>query len=372
MSKSLARVALSVLLAAVAPLASARLLAEDQKARDPGIAEGVRLFDAGRYDDAVARYREVLARNPDDAEALYELAYTYEAKKDWTAALETAKRGAAFESRLRPALYVVIGNVYDEMGQGADAIAAYRSGINANPAIPLLHFNLGVAYLRREEWREARRALQQAALLRPDHASTHYSLAYAYEHEHLKPPAFLAYVRFLLLEPDTARSRKAFDAIDGLFRAGYSKDAATGNVTLTVSEKQPREDEGDFTAEELGMLAAQAGHEAIDQPPGGKPAAGEGKADAPKRPHAVERVFESLSIAAEGKREDPKGFAETYYLPYFRGLQKQELLETAAYLACRSADVPEVGAWLKAQAPKVEALRAWSASFKWSGPRREP
>lgn len=193
--------------------------------RDPAISEGILLHDGGEYDKAIAKYREVLAREPRNVTALYEMALSYYAKKDLAAALEAAEAGVRFADPLRPALYVLIGNVRDEKGDSAGAIAAYRAGIKEDPKVAQLHLNLGVTFLRKKKWKDARPALQQALVLKPDHPSTHYYLAYAYELGGFKVPALLALTRFLLLEPGPDRSKEALRAMDRIFEVGYERDS---------------------------------------------------------------------------------------------------------------------------------------------------
>src|SRR5262245_58298643 len=49
------------------------------------IRKGVQLHDRWSYDAAIAVYKSVLADHPDDALALYELAFTYQTIKNYAA-----------------------------------------------------------------------------------------------------------------------------------------------------------------------------------------------------------------------------------------------------------------------------------------------
>src|SRR5687768_5854252 len=54
-------------------------------AADPRIADGIALHNAGKYDEAIAKYKEVLADAPGDALATYEIAFALQAKGDYAA-----------------------------------------------------------------------------------------------------------------------------------------------------------------------------------------------------------------------------------------------------------------------------------------------
>jgi tetratricopeptide (TPR) repeat protein len=64
------------------------------------IKKGVALHDRGDYDGAIAKYEQVLRENPSNDWALYELAFSYEMKKDYRKGLETAYKGAQYKSDL--------------------------------------------------------------------------------------------------------------------------------------------------------------------------------------------------------------------------------------------------------------------------------
>lgn len=64
------------------------------------IQEGVAQHDRGNYDAAIRMYEEVLGENPNNVEALYELAFSYSMKKDYRKSLEVADKGAKYKSEM--------------------------------------------------------------------------------------------------------------------------------------------------------------------------------------------------------------------------------------------------------------------------------
>jgi tetratricopeptide (TPR) repeat protein len=75
------------------------------------LQEAVRLHDKGNYDGAIAGYLEILKENPDDISALYELGFSYFAKRDYQKSLEIANKGAQHKSDLLAGFYTLIGNI---------------------------------------------------------------------------------------------------------------------------------------------------------------------------------------------------------------------------------------------------------------------
>src|ERR1041384_3213851 len=73
---------------------------------EPLIRDGIALHDKGNYDGAIAKYQEVLAENPDDALALYEISYSYSAKGDHQKSLDYAYKGAQYRSKHLVGFYV--------------------------------------------------------------------------------------------------------------------------------------------------------------------------------------------------------------------------------------------------------------------------
>src|SRR5437773_453841 len=82
-----------------------RVSSASTPAEDATIEAGTRLHDQGEYDQAIAKYEEVLKLSPANMTALYELAYSFAANKEFEKSLAAATRGAEYESELLPMFY---------------------------------------------------------------------------------------------------------------------------------------------------------------------------------------------------------------------------------------------------------------------------
>ena len=59
------------------------------------IEAGIKLHDAGKFDEAIAKYEEVLKLSPANMTALYELAFSFAATKEYEKSLAAATRGTS-------------------------------------------------------------------------------------------------------------------------------------------------------------------------------------------------------------------------------------------------------------------------------------
>ena len=194
---------------------------------------GVKLHDQGNFDDAIALYAEVLKENPDCIVALFEIANSYHQKRDYARALEFATLGAAYDSPQLASFYLAIGSAYDDMGDSAKAIDAYKRGIALAPSF-LLHFNLGITLEQLTNDDDAKVQLKQSALLNPNHASTHVELGKLFMRKGLTSQGVLALSRFLVLEPASPRTGDAYRAWLEVLRRSVST-GADGKMTISVN-----------------------------------------------------------------------------------------------------------------------------------------
>lgn len=331
--------------------------------QDPLVTEGIALHDKGEYDKAIEKYKEALSLDPKNTGALYEMMYSYFAKHDYKEALRLSEEGAKEKGRLRPAFFMMMGNAQDQLGNPAAAIKAYEAGLKESPNDSLLHFNLGVTLYGQEEWKKARKSLERDVMLNPAHSGGHLRLAMTYLQEGFKAPAFLAFFRFLILEPTGPRAKVASDAIDQLLGAGNTRDSQ-GNmrITLNLPSDDQKKEVGDFGGAEMMLAMARIVVDAVDE---------QGNKKSLPQPAATIRMLSSTAgMVAEVSKPEGKAFAAAYYLPYFTALKKDDaLLEAACYRAWRSQNLAGVDDWLDSHKETVARLLSWSQDFPWPQPK---
>ena len=79
-----------------------------------------------------------------------------------------------------PKLHFLLGNVYNQANQFAQAIAAYESVLNLEPESSSAHTNMGVVFYKMGDLETAQKEYIAALDIEPDDAETHYLLGAAY------------------------------------------------------------------------------------------------------------------------------------------------------------------------------------------------
>lgn len=334
-----------VVLVAAEPLGAPLATAEQEaKSAQELIAEGVALHDLGRFQEAVAKYREALTLEPDNDEARYELAFSLFGSRLFDECIDVAERGLPVESPLRGALYSIAGNCLDSAGKTRRALTMYEEGLQFAPDSPDLNFNLAVTLGREGELARALEHAKKAALGRSAWASTHYQVAELYRLLGYRLPAVLAAFYFLSQEPESDRSHEMAWTLVSLFERGVTRESAN-EVHIAVDTEAPKS-EGDFSAEELMMQAAVAKWYTEE---------GESKSQAENLYEAVDSLAAFLS---EGPLKPPADPLITFYVRWLTALSKDGLLRPTLYLGVSSLKYPGIDDWLAAHPEELERLRA--------------
>ena len=317
------------------------------------IKEGVALHDRGDYDGAIAKYEQVLRENPASVLALYELAFSYEMKKDYQKSLETASKGAQYKSDLVAEFYVRIGNSLDLLGEPKKAVDVYKQAIKIKPDTRLLYYNLAVTYTRLNNLDEAKKSLKKELYNNPGHPSSHMALAQIFHQTNYKIPALFSVMRFLVLEPKSQRAKGAHQAFIEMLRGGATAGKNPGEISISV-DFFGKKDEGDFGAIELVLgLSGAVG-------------ATEKNKDKSEAQKLVDQLSTVLAIISE---QDAKGdkskFTFRYYIPYFNELKKRDYVEPFAYHISQSSNISGVAEWLQANSGRVKEFLIWSEGYQW-------
>lgn len=318
------------------------------------IREGVALHDQGKYDAAIAKYEEVLKENPDNVEALYEVSWSYAARKDYQKSLEMAYRGARYNSNLLGRFYMRIGNNLDDLGDSKKAIEMYKAGIKLSPNVTLLHFNLAITYNRIGKPEEARKSLKKSLSLDPNFASGHLLLGGLYYKGDYKTPALLAMCRFLILEPNSERTDKAYKLFKELLQGGVSQDKDSKQINVLVG-MSGKKDEGDFETIDMMIGLTKAGDYLEEN---------KGKTESQLAVQQLDTYFAMLS--EQNSKGNQSKFVFKYYVPYFSEMKQRNYVEPFYYYISRSSNNAEVKKWLDENFGRVNEFLNWSKQYQWA------
>jgi tetratricopeptide (TPR) repeat protein len=314
------------------------------------IKEGIALHDAGNFDGAIAKYQQVLSEEPAAVLAIYELAFSHTGKRDCVKAMAVARQGATYRSELLPQFHMLVANCLDDLGRRNEAIEVFKAAIKDTPDFALLHYNLGLTYLRTGKLDDARKALKQSLHLNPNHGSSHYLLATIYHQLGYRVPAMLALSRFLSIEPDGPRVMDALSRLESLLGSGVSRSETSNNISIVLPAKS-KKDEGDFDAVGVAMsLSIAAGQ-----------MGGEKKELSPFKMISTNYTIMSEILA----RPEGRGFAMEYYAPFFAELHKQDFVDAFVYHAFPVARLQGAAEWAQENPTRLGDFRQWLSAYDW-------
>ena len=186
---------------------------------------------AGRLDEAIALYRDVIARRSDTEDAYRKLALVYWRQgkaADAIATLELALRNGVTQSEVRiklgqylaesgqpqraidllaatagsdPDALIGLGNAYMMAGRSREAVATYGRLLALDPANALAHENIGAAYLRAGDAATAEQSLRKAIALDANLAGAHTALGVALAATGRRNEAIESWKRAIALDP---------------------------------------------------------------------------------------------------------------------------------------------------------------------------
>jgi len=176
------------------------------------IHEGVELHDEGKYNEAVEKYNEALKIDPKSAQATYELSLSYLALQDYQNASKysTAVINSG-NKQLSAGAYAVKSEALAGMDKVDEAIVLLQEGLVKNGDDYLLHFNLALNYYKKGDNDKTLAHIKRAIDLDKSHGGAFLLNAYALNDSGLWVQSILSFQMFLLLEPDSKRSKSAFE-----------------------------------------------------------------------------------------------------------------------------------------------------------------
>jgi len=168
-------------------------------------AKANQLSAEGKSDEAIAAYQEVLAKNPQVAEAHFNIGYLQSQKKDWAAAEASYKKALEVRPAYAEAMSA-LARVYQDSGQAAKAAELLAKAATDNPTDAKVQFNLGVFYLNSGRAEEAAAAFNKAKEIDPASPEVYYYLGTLAVGQNKIPEAIASLEKYLSLNPSNAQN----------------------------------------------------------------------------------------------------------------------------------------------------------------------
>jgi tetratricopeptide (TPR) repeat protein len=183
--------------------------------KDEDMAAGSDLFKAGKFDEAIERFKKVIDKFPSNYEGYFNLGLSYLKKKEVDQAITALEKAAEINPQSVESLFA-LGECNFVNGESEKALQNFSRAIAINPESPLAHYNLGLVFYRLGKNEEALAAFEKSIALKPDNASAHYQAGLAAIRLQNFDKALKSFREFLRLEPNAPEAAQVKTMIEEL------------------------------------------------------------------------------------------------------------------------------------------------------------
>lgn len=218
-------------------LADAEAIYRDVLADDPDDPEALNLLglilqDRGEVAESVGMISRAVAIDPGYAEAHVNLSRGQRALRQAEAAAASAGAAITLAPELAEA-HVALGRALLDLGRPDDAIAPCRKAVAMAPDVPDGQVTLGLALQRTGDAKGAETALRKALEAKPQDVATWRALGVALGEQERHDEATATFQHVLSLAPDEAQNRAAYAvALGKAQRIREAADACTSALAL--------------------------------------------------------------------------------------------------------------------------------------------
>jgi tetratricopeptide (TPR) repeat protein len=312
------------------------------ESREKAIHDATVLVDEGKVDQAIAALKKLVADDPSDSTAAYELGLAYASKGDNASCRATLDPIADAKGPNQVKALGMLGNCLDQLGESDKAVAVYRHGLELDPDDSGTLFNLAITLIQHGKADEGRELLKHDIEKNPSHASAHLVLGQVFEAQGFNIPAMFSFLHFLALEPATKRSTMAADHLTKLLGTGYKKTKAGANITFDVNA---RKEEGDYTSMQLMFSLVAA-----------SPVAKKKQTDFEA---AQAQAAGVLAMFVESAGKDHDDFTSRVQAPFFTSMTEAKLTDVFAGIALSTLNLAGTKEWAKAHDKEITAYFDW-------------
>lgn len=166
---------------------------------------GLRLHQAGKVQEAVAVYRQVLAVRPEQPDALHLLGVALYQTGQLPQSLECLRKAVQLQPA-NPAYANSLGVALLAAGRADEAIGYFRRALRLKPDYADAHSNLGNAHFEKGQYAQAIASCRRALAISPDHADALYNLGNALASQGHLDEAIASYRQAIRSRPRFAKA----------------------------------------------------------------------------------------------------------------------------------------------------------------------
>lgn len=307
------------------------------------IERGMDLHTQGKYELSLVEYRKAHKIEPSNPLLNYEMALSYYYMGDKVKSEDHAAVAAKDMSESGVHAVILLGTLYDERGKPKKAIKLYEKAAKDFSDYYLIWFNLGVTANGMGDYELAASAFEKAVTNRLDHGNSHYALGTMMQIQGRRAEAMLPMYFFLLLEPDSDRSRNILATLNDLWTQGISMENDK-NVTITLDI----EDDVNVGLQSSDMMISMLEvAKSLKQ--------NEGKSD---HELYVEKLKGFFAYLGEVDLHPRKDFYTGYYIPFFVKIGQSEHLEAFVHFVLQSTDTASAE-WVNTHPNELQDFFDW-------------
>ena len=305
---------------------------------------GVKYHDNKQYDKAIETYKAALNINPNSPEANYEIAMTYMYAKDYKNSIKHCDIVIKLNDKYLLPAYITKGSCLDYMGETKKSIELFEKGIKKFGDNYLLCYNLGLNYYKQKEYDKAEKVLVKAINAKHDHASSHLLLGNVMFNQHKKAQSLLCLHYFLFLEPNSERSKIAYNLLQEQFNGNVKADKDKPNQFNIFID--PNQSESEFGSTEM-MISMLEATKTLEE-----------NKNKTEEEMFIENTKSFFIMLGDNKGKKKAELWWDFYIPFFNKIAKSEHIDTYCYYISQSSN-PKAADWLKTNNKKVKDFSSW-------------
>lgn len=304
------------------------------------LKQGIELYQKDKYKEAIALYNKIPRSDTNYMEVLYYLSFVHSLDSNFEESKRYAEEGSKLYPEKNDEWWSLIANNLDDMGKRAEAITYYDKIIAAYHNAHLAWFNKGITYFRMNNLVEAKKALQQSAMINPYYPPVHFQLGKLAYQEGNMVAAMLSFATNLLVNPENKYSSSDITMLSAIAKM---TDSAAKKAAMYKPGTQDNFDEiheivvSKIALDKQYKLKADLEDAIVRQ---------------------LQVVFEKLQYNA-----DDKGFWMQYYVPFYEKVLKEDQFEPMVYYMFSSVNVDDIQKYVKRNKKKMQDLAEWLVPY---------